>query len=393
MDLNLLISVKTILILAAIIAVVVIVHELGHFIASKLCKVKVEEFAFGMGKMIWGKKYKGTLFRINVFPIGGYVKVYGQETAVKGDPHSFSEKPASKRLFILVAGVIMNLVLAVLVFYIYLISLGFVTYLPKIADYSFPGIKEEVDLKPWIRDVEVGSAAEEAKLPANTIIWEANGVDISSPEQFTQIIRDNYGKSVDIKVQVIRDQSFQNYTVNVSKKNLEGNAVIGIGFVSVEFYKLDYRNQKLTSGFVETYNIFGYSMKLYGELVKESLKTKSLEPVSLGTGTIVQVGQVAYRFVSADNFVDILYLIGSISLSLAFFNILPIPALDGGHIMFVIIEKIRRKPLSEKLMGRINMIGFALLMLLFVVLLFKDVLQISFIQGIIKSVTDFLSNK
>ncbi|MEI6462637.1 MAG: M50 family metallopeptidase [bacterium] len=393
MDLNLLDAVKTIVVLVFTIAIVVIIHELGHFIAAKLCKVRVDEFAFGMGKMLWSKKYKGTLFRINLLPIGGYVKVYGQETAVKGDPDSFSEKPAHKRLFILVAGVFMNVILAIVIFYLYLLSLGFVTYMPKIADYSFPGIKEETISKPWIKEVADGSSAKESNLPINSIVWSVDGNDVRSTTGFSEIVRSSFGKTIDIKVQILRDQSFQDYKVNVNKKNAEGIPVIGVSLSGVDFYKLDYTGQKLTSGIVETYNVFGYSMKVYGELINESLKTKSLEPVSVGTGTIVQVGQVAYRFVAANNFIDILYLIGSISLSLAFFNILPIPALDGGHVMFVIIEKIRGKALSDKVMGIINTVGFALLMLLFVVLLFKDVLQISFIQGIIKAVSSLLGAK
>ncbi|MEI6886816.1 MAG: M50 family metallopeptidase [bacterium] len=393
MDLNFLDAVKTIIVLVFTIAIVVVIHELGHFLAAKLCKVRVDEFAFGMGKKLWGKKYKGTLFRINLLPIGGYVKIYGQETSVENDPNSYSEKPALQRLFILFAGVFMNVILAIVIFYIYLISSGFVVYFPKIADYSFPGIKEELISKPWVKLVADGSSAKEANLPINSLIWSIDGKDVNSASNFSDIVKASYGKTIDIKLQIVRDQSFQNIKVNVNKLNDLGVPVIGVSFSPIEYYKLDYTNQKVFSGIVETYNVFGYSMSAYGELINQSFQTKSLEPVSSGTGTIVQVGQVTYRFVAADNFIDILFLIGSISLSLAFFNILPIPALDGGHVMFVIIEKIRGKPLSEKLMGIINMTGFVLLMILFVVLLFKDVLQINFIQGIIKAVTGLFGNK
>lgn len=121
-----------------IIGLVVFIHELGHFVSAKLVGITVEEFAFGFGKAVLKKNFKGTLYRINFLPIGGYVKLLGEEEDID-EPGSFRNKSLIARAFVICAGVIMNLILAIIVFYGILIIKDYEIYLPVASDFSFVG--------------------------------------------------------------------------------------------------------------------------------------------------------------------------------------------------------------------------------------------------------------
>jgi regulator of sigma E protease len=149
-------------------------------------------------------------------------------------------------------------------------------------------------------------------------------------------------------------------------------------------YKLDYSSNKLLAGSAHTINTFLYNISALSGLFKKSYEQGNLNPVSENTGSIVKAGQVTYQLVRSDNLLDILNLIGLINISLAFFNILPIPPLDGGHVMFETLTLILgKKIVRPSWVEKINVGCFALLMILSVFLIFKDVLDLNFVRRIL----------
>jgi len=378
--------IQTIIVMTLLIGIVVTIHEFGHYIAAKLCGVRVDEFAFGMGKMLIGKKWKGTLFRLNLLPLGGYVKVHGQEGSIN-EPDSFSTKKPLQKIFILINGVVMNAILGIIIFTIYLLITNFVVIMPKSEDISMTfdhvGIVEEL---PRIAEVTEGMSAERAGIPQNSIVLGMNGKKVYNVEEFKSVIRSNFNKEITIKVQKLQDLSISEYKVLVSEKNAEGAPIIGV-IIPGEVYRLDYSGNKLLAPVAHTLNYTKYNLALFGNLISQSFKDRSLTKIGEGTGTIVQATRYTYKFIEASYFLNVLELCAAISLSVGIFNLLPIPALDGGYIFLVLIETITRKKLSDKWLNRFVGAGYIALMGLFVILLLRDFLQFGFIQNVIDSLS------
>ncbi|MDD3647833.1 MAG: site-2 protease family protein [Candidatus Dojkabacteria bacterium] len=363
-----------------IIGLVIFIHELGHFLAAKLAGIKVEEFALGYGKKLFSKKISDTVYRVNLIPYGGYVKLLGEEKSSK-DPKSFSQKGFLPKAMVLVAGVVMNFLLAVFTFYVILGFKNFEILLPRYTDFTFLGGKTEIQNKPFVSEIIEDTPAEKADFPANSLIWAVDDQDIVGTNQFTQYLQDHKGQQIKIKLMVLGTEWWQSgswqevYVIPNDTK--EAGVLLGVRFEGsvASYYKVDYSNSKILSGFLHSLNFTGYNLNVLGELVKISFEEKSVRPVSEGVSGIVGLANTTYDLVKVGDIFDILNLLGVVNISLAIMNLLPIPALDGGYLLILVIEKITKRKVSEKYQEWGVRVGFILMIVLGILITVKDVIQ------------------
>jgi regulator of sigma E protease len=366
--------------LVTIIGIVILIHEFGHFIAAKILGVRVEEFAFGFGRSIVSKKVGDTLYRINLIPYGGYVKLLGEgeESKAKG---SFSAKPIWVRSIIVSAGIFMNFVLAVCVFYLVIITNDFKITLPNHSDYKFIGAEVEIHDKPYVKSIVENSPADEAGLPDNSIIWAIDDIDIKSINDFQTYLEDHKGEKIKIELIVYGEDwwesgEMQEISVRLREEDEEG-VLLGVEYAPqvASIYNIDYSNNKIFSGLAHSVNFAGYNGAVLKDLIVYSFKEREVETISKSVGGVVSLANVTYELVKVGSVIDILNLLAITNLLLGIMNLLPIPALDGGYLLFFLIEKVRGKKLSEKYQEWAIKIGFIVLIALGIAITVKDVIQ------------------
>lgn len=377
---------QTILWLAFILGLVVLIHELGHFLAAKIVGIKVQEFAFGMGKKIWGKKVGETEYKVNLIPFGGYVKLLGEEES-SDDPRSFSQKPFFSRLFVIIAGVLMNFILATLIFYAYLAKTDFETYIYNSGrKYSFIGAQQEEQEKPVVDSIIPETPADEVGFPEDVVLYKADGKDIKNAQHFGEILEENKGKEIAIEVRDRMDAKWKQINVTPQETTTEdGNTVLlGVYYAKgvYPFYKLDYSENKLFAGLSHTVNNWGYQAVLFYDLIATSFEEKTAKPVYENAVGVVGMTDVIYSFVKLGDVFEMANFIALINLSLVMVNLIPIPALDGGQALIIIIEKISGKKIPEKYKEWAIRISFILLITLAILINVKDIFQFDIISRI-----------
>lgn len=369
--------------LAFIIGMVVFIHECGHFFMAKLFGVKVEEFAFGFGKKIVSKKIGETVYRINILPLGGYVKLLGEEKAVEAK-NSFSSQRIYKKIGIIIGGVVMNFLFAVLIFYGILIAKGFQVYLPYQTKYPFIAGKVEVLNKPFVYDIVKNSPAESVNFPKNVIIWKLNGNEVKNISDLGKFIKENAGKDVVINVMEASSGNFKDINVKLKDNDQDG---VNLGVVYADaiakIYLINYEKVAVISGILHSINVGGYNFTAFGSLIGEAFQTKSVKPVSDSTIGIVGLAATIFDVVKTKNISELFNLLGYINVVLAIVNILPIPALDGGYILFIIIEKIRGRKIAEKFKEVLFKAAFFFLIALGILIAVKDVFQFELVNRVI----------
>ncbi|MDQ0148946.1 RIP metalloprotease RseP [Eubacterium multiforme] len=330
-------------ILYAVIAfsVLIIVHEFGHFILAKINGVKVEEFSIGMGPKIFSIEGKETKYSLGILPIGGYVKMLGEEEDVNDDK-SFSSKSPLRKITIILAGAIMNIVLALVIYTALSAHFGFA--LPKVATVVDGSPAYKVGIKP----------GDEFK--------KIDGHKIFTSEDITIGVGLAKGKAVNLEVE--RDGKLLNFDVKPEYNKKEKRDLIGFGFETV-------KNPTIGQSFRESFNqtastvsqtFNGLKMIVTG---KANLKTDVGGPV-----TIIRLSGA----VAKTGIWNLLNFTALISINLAVFNLLPFPALDGGWTVILLIELITRRKVPEKVVNSLNFVGFAMLMGLMVLVTVKDIL-------------------
>lgn len=319
---------------------VVVIHEGGHFSVAKLVGIKVNEFAIGMGPKLFQKRKGETVYTIRALPIGGYVKMEGEDED-SDDPRGFSKVSVWSRIAVVSAGAIMNFVLAIVVLSIVAFSLGLPT--------------------TTIEEVLVDSPAMEyGVLPGDKII-SIDGIEISEWNEIVETINSSEtSKALDIKVQ--RDGKIISLQV---KPVLDDERVV-IGIVprsEKSFFK------SIEAGFKDTWHFLKLMFNFIAMLFQGKVSTNDLAgPI----GVINEIGNQAKV-----GFLNLLYILGFISVNLGFFNLLPIPALDGSRIVFLLIEAIRGKPVDPKKEGFIHFLGFIFLISLMLLVTYKDLIRIN----------------
>ena len=365
-------------------SILVFVHELGHFLVAKKNGIRVEEFGLGMPPRVIGKKVGDTLYSLNLLPFGGFVKLTGEEVesedeevTLEKDPRSFVSKSASQRVAVLVAGVTMNMILAVTLYYFLLISTGFKTFtIPLLFDYTFKfGQIEKTGTV--VMDVQKDSGAQKAGVLLGDAVKSIDGVSVNSITELRNELKGKAGQEVQVEILDMQKpfNSVSRTVTAIPTEDENGNVLLGVYLgdaVSITYSK---PHEKLFAGFLHSYNVLDYSIKAMGNVISASFKAKDITPVSSSVAGPVGVYNIVgsiLNYGGSHVFLSMLDFIALMSLSLAFINILPFPALDGGRIVFILIEKVMGKRVNPLLEAKIHKIGISLLFGLLILISIKD---------------------
>ncbi len=359
----------SVIIFIIILAVLILVHEFGHFIVAKKSGIRVDEFGLGFPPKIFSKKWGDTLYTLNAIPFGGFVKIFGEDAhsediTEENKKTSFVYKPRWVQASVLVAGVTMNVIFAWL-----LISVGLFIGIPSPVDYG--GFGKVSDPKLTITEVMPDSAAKIAGLiPGDEITKVVSTIgDIDqdlTPENVRNIIINSTG---DIEVTYKRGNLPQD-TVSVTPKydEVSKNRIMGIAMDQIGTLKLPVHLAFLEGARTTALLTQNTAIGLF-DFFKGIFTLKSdLSQVSGPIGIAGVVGEARTL-----GFVYLLTLTALISINLAIINLLPFPALDGGRLLFVFIEAIIRRPIPPKFVMVLNTAGFVFLIILMLVVTTNDI--------------------
>ncbi|MBU5669078.1 RIP metalloprotease RseP [Peptoniphilus sp. MSJ-1] len=317
---------------------VVMIHEFGHFSMAKLSGIQVNEFSIGMGPKILQKETDETKYSLRALPIGGYVAMEGEEEHSE-NPRSFNNASILKRMAVVLAGASMNFILGFLAFTLIFSIIGYPSN--------------------FVNEVIAGSPAEIAGIRSGDIILETSNQKVKDLHDLNQIIQNAKNNSIELKIK--RDDEIINLklTPEFSKEN--NRYLIGINtelkhsiFKSIQY------------GFTRTIDMIKVILQSLKMMFSGSFK---MEYLSGPVGVVQVIGQE-----SSKGFLNFLQILGLISINLGVFNLLPIPALDGGKFFFLLIEAIIGRPIDERIEQRITLIGISLLISLMIyVTIFNDI--------------------
>lgn len=353
----------TIIVFILILGVLIFAHEFGHFIYAKRLGIKVLEFGFGFPPKIFGKKYKGTIYSINAIPLGGFVKIYGEEGEGVEKKDSFASRSVWQRFQILAAGVFFNILLAILILSIYF-WLGGPTIVSPPTDYTNSS-KVTFDTIVWQTDQD--SPAQKAGLEQGDVFVAINGQKVSDFSVVSDIVKKNPNQTINLEV--TRQKENKNFTILIADKN--GQGFLGVQAIEnytrafYPWWKVPYIAVVETAKIIWIIITFLF-MYLKNLFIKAEVPKDLAGPVGIFilTREAVKLG-----------FAEILRFTALLSINLAIINILPLPALDGGRILFLIIEKLRGKKVTPKIENLVHTIGFAALIVLILLITYQDVLK------------------
>lgn len=343
----------TIILVIIGLSILIFGHEAGHFFVAKLFKLKIDEFGFGFPPRIFAKKKGETEYSLNWLPFGGFVKIAGENDRISSENEKlesltpeekkriFLFQPAWKRALIILAGVTINFVIGWL-----LISIVFMVGTPK--ELVVSGVQE-------------ASPAAIAGIKTGDVV--KNYLE-SAP--FVDFISANKGKEISVQIKRGGENLEFKVTPRITKDPNVGALGVELteaGFGSSGFFKSFY------DGLITSAQLVWMTLKAFGLLVKNLVLTGKLLEGVVGPVGVFGVAQTAGRL----GIIYIVNLIALISINLAVLNLLPFPALDGGRFFLILIEKIKGSPIPVKVEGIINGVGFALLILLMVVVTIRDV--------------------
>lgn len=354
-----------ILLVIAIFGLLVFVHELGHFVAARRSGVEVEEFGFGFPPRAIGKKVGRTVYSINWLPLGGFVKLKGEDTADQG-AGSFNAASFWSKTKILFAGVTMNLVAA------YIILLGLcISGLPPVLANQFSFGQPTYDQPKQVMVVSVAkdSPAAKAGIERGEVVLSANGQPLESEQQLLDFTKAQAGQTVSFEV--AGDQGTRTITTTLRGADEKQGQ---LGVTPIQTYKLQYRpvDAVITAAGLTAQMVWA-TLAAFGGLVAGLLTQGQVSQQVAGPVGIVSIlANMAYFGVSY-----VLLFVASISVSLAVLNSLPLPALDGGRWTLIAAQKLTRRRLSERFEATVHTIGFAALIALMVVVTFVDIQRLN----------------
>ncbi|MEK9165718.1 MAG: RIP metalloprotease RseP [Patescibacteria group bacterium] len=362
----------TIIVFLIILSILVIVHETGHFIAARYFAVQIEEFGLGFPPRAveLHQSKDGVKWTLNWLPLGGFVKLKGEDGQFKQDPDSFGHKQPWKRIIILSAGVFMNVVLAFI-----LLSIGFGIGWPQdLTEKSVPDkfIKEK---NIMIAYIEPDSPADKAGIKAGDIIKNIDNQSFTALSNMQNFIKDKENLKVSIEIdragEIFKKKIIpQKLKFNIDSDGKKTIEKIGIGVGLAEVGVVRYPVHLAL--YLGAKNTVIYSVRIFQafyNLIKDLILTRKISPNVGGPVMIAALSGKAAEL----GFIYIIQFIALLSLNLAIINILPLPALDGGRILFVIVEKFKGRAVSVNVETWIHMIGFWLLILLMILVTARDI--------------------
>lgn len=359
----------TILVFLLIIGILVFVHELGHFLLAKKHGVKVEEFAFGFRPRLFAKKVGETEYAINLIPLGGYVKLYGEGDEASGD-RSLRSKTIYQRFQILVAGSLMNFILGFIVLTI-LFSTGFNPIFPGVNTNPYVSSTQQV----VVRDISEGSPANIAGLMEGDIITSFNGEPVFSDQEFIMSTVGSVGQEVTITYLREGQEATAQLTPRSDPPAGEGPIGVAIstdGKIQTPIVKAP------AAALWESGRIIGLSAQAFVGFVQNLVIRQEVSDDVTGLIGIGALTGVARRL-GVDYLAQLLAII---SIGLGVINLMPILPLDGGHIAALGYEKVARRPLSDKQLGILAIAGLVFVLMIFAIVTYKDIIRFDIIGRI-----------
>lgn len=324
-------------------------HELGHFLTAKLVGMRVEEFAIGFGPKLLSRKYGETVYSLRIIPLGGFNKISGMDPDEEQDERSFNSKPIWARMLVIVAGSTMNFILPVILFFFVFIGAGIDT--PSNA--------------PIIGNVFPDKPAAQAGLQPGDRIISVNETDINSWRDFVNVVQTNAGNQLMIRYET--NGTVKNISVTPEYDNKADRGIIGV-MPKIENYQPGII-EGIGLALKQTYTVAGSMVTGIAQMITGKASAELAGPI----GVAQMAGEVAQLGI-----VPLLQFAAFLSINLGLINLLPVPVLDGGHLVTLAIEGVRGKSLSRNKMQFIQMVGFALLMILLIITTFKDIARLKF---------------
>lgn len=341
-----------------VLGVLIFFHELGHFLVARFFGVGVEKFSLGFGPRLFGKTIGMTDYRVSLIPLGGYVKMVGEEPDTDIEPHliplSFTHKNVFQRFLIVAAGPTANLLLAVAIFFLVFQTSG--TYV----------------LRPLVGEVEKPSPAAQAGLQKDDLVVAIDGTAVTSWEEMAALIATSRGRSLAFTV----ERNGQRHTFDLvpelkTTQNLFGEDVerhvIGIRSAGDVIPRELSFGESVRMSVVRTWEITELTVLSVVKLIQGKLPAETL-------GGPIKIARMAGTQ-AREGIVSLLIFTAVISINLGILNFLPIPVLDGGHLMFFTIEMISRRPVSIKIREIAQQFGIFLLILLMIFVIYNDIVN------------------
>ncbi|TSC52223.1 MAG: regulator of sigma E protease [Parcubacteria group bacterium LiPW_41] len=326
----------------------ILAHECGHFFVARKFKVTVEEFGIGYPPRIWSKTKDGVVWSINALPFGGFVKILGEDGG-NNDPNSFSKQKIWKRISILSAGVLMNILVGWIFF-----SGVYMTGSPE---------------RAIVMDVKQNTPAAIAGIEKGDIVLALESSDVGivkkpNADEFISFTGKAVGK--EMVIEVSRQGNNKMFTVIPRINPPEGEGALGVSITNAGFPRQSFFSSIL-SGFTTTISVIGAIVVGLFSFFAHIFSPNGFDAVAGPIGVVKMASEMGTLGLSY-----VFQIIGLISINLAILNLIPFPALDGGRILFLIIEKFRGKPAPEKIEQWVNMAGFFILIALMIAVTFKD---------------------
>jgi regulator of sigma E protease len=365
-------GVISLIIFLFIIGLLVLVHELGHMLAAKWAGVKVLEFAVGFGPTLMERTVGETTYKLRAIPLGGYVRLFGdrsERNLKSDDPTAYFNAPIYKKAIILLAGIFMNIVLAAILSAGYLHLSNYSAQLINSTEYSFSRQTEGYQVTAWVTGTVEGGAAEGILEPGDQIL-KISGAPVSTANEFVAQVKQRANSMLELEVLKADGLEPEMISIEIGEQ-------LGVVFVTV--YNLHYAPD-LLSGVSYAFDLFGYQIKVLSSSVAQAISTRNADPVLQNTGSIVAVGVYVNDIVASSNLAELLQLTIAVSLALAFFNLLPIPVLDGGQLFLEVIESLTRKKIPESLDAWITLVSFVIVFGLGILLMLRDISQFRLID-------------
>lgn len=324
-----------------ILGFLIFIHEGGHFIAARLCKVKVEEFAIGFGPKLWEKKGKETKYILAAIPFGGFLRMYGEEGKEAGEG-AFNSKTVLQRFFIVAAGATVNVLFGLLLYF----SMS-----------AISGFNMSTNISAILPEADVSVSS---TLQVGDKITQVGEKKIRIKNDLTKGLEGFDGGEIDVTI----DRDGEEHTFTVTPvQYMDENYILGVQVALAEDGTIQ---ERLYYSFWETLAFIGDMFHNIKQLLVGELGIDKLAG-PIGISNIIA---------ESNSWYDFLYLLAFISVSLGITNFLPIPALDGGRMVLLVVEGIRRKPIDEKIEDAIQSFGFLLLIALAIFVSFNDLIRL-----------------
>jgi len=346
---------------AIVLGVLIFVHEFGHFLLAKLMGVGVEKFSLGFGPRIVGKKIGMTEYMISAIPLGGYVKMVGESPEKELDESllslSFSHKSLFKRSLIVLAGPVFNLLLSVAIFFVF---------------FQVSGLPI---MKPEVGEVQERMPAHESGIRPGDRVVSIDGKPVTQWEEMADLIKQSGGRP--LRIEILRDNSTVLVKVVpklLSSRNLFGEQVekyvIGITASGAVTVRQLNTFQSAAQGVLQTWQIAKLTVLAIGKIIAGTISAKTL-------GGPIMIAQLAGQQAEA-GIINLIFFIALLSVNLGIINLLPIPVLDGGHLLFFLIEAVSRRPINLKMREVAQQVGIFVLILLMIFVFYNDIARILF---------------